>query len=403
MKPKTKRVLLFNPMDPLGEKVGGVEVFLANFVKFAPAHFEIRWIGAKLAGNDRLKVGQWTRLELKGRAVDFMPIVQLKDANHKSRMPLSLRFALRGMLAKVPGFDAAVFNAPEFALPFLRARGRKLLIYHNDIEKQIYARESEVLWSRIPRVYAAYERLVVPRMNHVFSVNRNTIRLLKAKFGVPIDFLPTWADPEVFSPVPAVDPAQFLARVGRPPSASCLKLLFVGRLQVQKNPLFALEAVKAFKAARPGVDVTLLMIGEGNELATVRSEILRHGLERNVYIVPYEPQANLRYFYSAADITVLTSHFEGMPRCLMESLACGTPFVSTDCGESRYIQDGQPIGTIVDGFDAEAFAREVAALAARLSSAGERADLSRRCVSRSRAFQPAAVLAAVYDQIEKSP
>ena len=36
--------------------------------------------------------------------------------------------------------------------------------------------------------------------------------------------------------------------------------------------------------------------------------------------------------YNAADLTVLTSHSEGIPNVLLESISCGTPFVATDVG-----------------------------------------------------------------------
>jgi glycosyltransferase involved in cell wall biosynthesis len=44
------------------------------------------------------------------------------------------------------------------------------------------------------------------------------------------------------------------------------------------------------------------------------------------------PQRQLPDWYRAADLTVLSSHSEGIPNVLRESLACGTPFVATRVG-----------------------------------------------------------------------
>jgi glycosyltransferase involved in cell wall biosynthesis len=44
------------------------------------------------------------------------------------------------------------------------------------------------------------------------------------------------------------------------------------------------------------------------------------------------PHDDLAAWYRAADLTVLSSHSEGVPNVLLESLACGTPFVATAVG-----------------------------------------------------------------------
>ena len=50
-------------------------------------------------------------------------------------------------------------------------------------------------------------------------------------------------------------------------------------------------------------------------------------------------QAELADWYRAADLTVLSSHSEGIPNVLLESLCCGTPFVATRVGGVAEIAD----------------------------------------------------------------
>lgn len=62
--------------------------------------------------------------------------------------------------------------------------------------------------------------------------------------------------------------------------------------------------------------------------ATVRSL----GLDRHVVFAGPRPQAELRQWFAAADLSVLATQSEGWPNVLLESLACGTPVVATRVG-----------------------------------------------------------------------
>ena len=51
-------------------------------------------------------------------------------------------------------------------------------------------------------------------------------------------------------------------------------------------------------------------------------------------------KSELPVYYSAADVTVMPSLSEGLPRTMLESLACGSPFLGTRItGIEDHIQD----------------------------------------------------------------
>lgn len=63
-------------------------------------------------------------------------------------------------------------------------------------------------------------------------------------------------------------------------------------------------------------------------------------LQRNDIIlltVNSVPQEELNYYYSAADILLLTSIHEGSPNVIKEAMACNCPIVSTDVGDVKWI------------------------------------------------------------------
>jgi glycosyltransferase involved in cell wall biosynthesis len=64
-------------------------------------------------------------------------------------------------------------------------------------------------------------------------------------------------------------------------------------------------------------------------------------------------------WYRAADVTALSSHSEGIPNVLRESLACGTPYVSTDVGGISELSD-HPAIRLVPPRDPAALAEALA-------------------------------------------
>jgi glycosyltransferase involved in cell wall biosynthesis len=96
----------------------------------------------------------------------------------------------------------------------------------------------------------------------------------------------------------------------------------VGRLVEQKNHALVIRAI----AEVPGA--TLLVIGDGplrtelQELATVS------GVGERVRFTGYREDA--RSVLGAADVAVLASRWEGLPRVGLEVLAAGVPLVATD-------------------------------------------------------------------------
>ena len=103
-------------------------------------------------------------------------------------------------------------------------------------------------------------------------------------------------------------------------------ILAVGRLAPEKQ--FD-ELIKAFHLLRQrGLVAHLCILGEGAERHTL--EQLRHqlGRDEDVFLpghtMPYAAMARAR-------LCVLSSRFEGLPTVIIEALALGRPFVSTDC------------------------------------------------------------------------
>jgi len=100
-------------------------------------------------------------------------------------------------------------------------------------------------------------------------------------------------------------------------------ILWIGRLERQKDPLLALDVV----AATTGLQLT--MLGEGSLRPAVEQRIKALGLEDRV--VCHGHVAAIEPFLAEADALLITSRYEGGPAVAVEALAQGVPVVSTDC------------------------------------------------------------------------
>lgn len=150
-----------------------------------------------------------------------------------------------------------------------------------------------------------------------------------------------------------VDPESAEAALHRP-----LRLLTVGRIEPEKNPLLLVEALELLGAEESGA-VAATWVGDGK----LRDDLLRVAEERGVGsaltlpgFVPAGPA--LGSYYEAADIFVHIALTEGVPGVLGEAMGHGVPVVATDVGGIRGATRGEA-AILVPPADAIALAAAV--------------------------------------------
>ncbi len=117
-------------------------------------------------------------------------------------------------------------------------------------------------------------------------------------------------DPVYIQPVPA------RSRTGK-------RILWIGRLERQKDPLLALDVIAAAKGLH------LTMLGEGSLLPAMEQRVHALGLQDRVTLQGHV--AAIEPYLADADMLLITSHYEGGPAVAVEALAQGLPVVSADC------------------------------------------------------------------------
>jgi glycosyltransferase involved in cell wall biosynthesis len=123
----------------------------------------------------------------------------------------------------------------------------------------------------------------------------------------------------------------------------------VGSISPRKGQAVLVEAAPAILGAAG--DVVFVAIGDvapGQEAYAeeVKRRIAKLGIEDRFHWCGYRSDAEA--FYSLMDVLVLPSSSEGLPRTVIEALACGVPVVATDVGGVREILLDGHLGDIVE-------------------------------------------------------
>jgi glycosyltransferase involved in cell wall biosynthesis len=128
-------------------------------------------------------------------------------------------------------------------------------------------------------------------------------------------------------------------------------VLFVGRLVEGKCPSDVLEAFEQVQATYP--ETRLFFCGDGPLRTDLEAAAVERGIGEAVEFLSHVPYEEMPAVYSAADLLALGSRTEGVPRTVLEALACETPVVSTDLDQIVPIVEESgatvPVGDI-DGF-----------------------------------------------------
>ncbi len=80
---------------------------------------------------------------------------------------------------------------------------------------------------------------------------------------------------------------------------------------------------------------------EVNWNKTFQNAIIKNNLQDNIIISGEIPYKSLTDYYSAADIVLFPSIFEGFGIPILEALSCGRLLIATDTGEAKYIITNQ--------------------------------------------------------------
>ena len=296
-----------------------------------------------------------------------------------------------GFPVEVAGRRPGVDWQLPLRLARMLARGRAALVHAHQYTPFFYALTARLLYRRPPILFTEHgrwlpdyprrkrivaNRLLLQRRDRVVGVGEAVRQALVVNEGIParrVGVAYNGIDLAAFAK-PA-DRAAVRRELGL--GAADFVLIQVARLVPIKDHATALRAFGQVAARLP--HARLLLVGEGQEEASLRDLINRLGLAASVRLLGL--RSDVARLLPAADVFLLTSLNEGIPLTVIEAMAAGLPVVSTDVGGvAEVVKDGLT-GLLAPAGAADALARHVLRLAA---DPGERGRMGR--AGRERAF-----------------
>ena len=132
-------------------------------------------------------------------------------------------------------------------------------------------------------------------------------------------------------------------------------VLMIAEINKNKNHIQLINAMDILKDKYPNIKV--LCIGDGTLKESVEKQINLKNLQNNIFMLGYRLDVNK--LINISDIGILLSYREGLPRNIMEFMACGRKVIATDIRGCRDLVCNDNVGTLVKVGDYEETARAI--------------------------------------------
>lgn len=388
-------VRVFYQIDPLGPVAGGIDSVIKGLAKYAPDEIEFSIVG--LSSDQALRpVGKWTLVKIGEKKIGFFPVAFNGLAMNKGRIPMSFlltagMFRYWSLVSR--GADILEFHRIEPVLRFIFDRRPKNLFIHTNMDA-IYNRNSDIGWKKAPALFFALERFLLPRFDSVFGVSQSAINSYKIRYEDIRDrfrFIPTWFDPEIFTPVDLIAKTDLRLKVFPSLAISTEHdvIVSVGRLDASKNPILGLNAFAMLVSKRP--QCRMIIVGDGVLRNQMEAEIKKLGLANKVFLVGLKAPREIADILRSADLYLMSSAYEGMPISVLEAIGTGLPVVSTPVGELARVVVAGKNGVLVCEHTAEDLSAAMLTVLA-----GDRISFRENSLRLASDYVPEKVLKLVY-------
>jgi len=238
-----------------------------------------------------------------------------------------------------------------------------LVLMKNRVARDDSEREGDYRLKGEQRILKEADRIIVAT-----PAERSQLEFLYRANSRKLTVIPPGVDLGRFYPIPC-DEARAVIGI---PQAKCMTL-FVGRIEPLKGLETLLRAIAIMwnKGILTDCPHYLAIIGGepdasaehmNAEMARLQALARELGISEIVLFLGKRGQDTLPYYYSAAQVLVMPSHYESFGMVALEAMACGTPVVASQVGGLAYLVQDGVTGYVVPDGNPEALADRLGAL-----------------------------------------
>lgn len=194
--------------------------------------------------------------------------------------------------------------------------------------------------------------------NKIVLIRQDKILLNNLFIKHKICFLPNSVDTTLFTPSNYLISRNEKSLNGL--NDDNILLLYVGRLSSisHKNPKLLFESFKLVASANKKVRLLIIGPSSADLQRLYRVFKVDLSLQRRIFNIENIKNELLPQYYSMSSLLLLTSNHEGTPYVILESLACGTPVITTNVIDEGIIEDGKT-GYVVQSFNPIDYAKSI--------------------------------------------
>jgi glycosyltransferase involved in cell wall biosynthesis len=115
-------------------------------------------------------------------------------------------------------------------------------------------------------------------------------------------------------------------------------IIWVGRYVPGKGVEFLIQSLNELKKENKYFKV--LLIGSGPLKKSIEAMIIKNNLSNHISLIENVSNDDLQNYYNKSKLFVLTSIEEGVPRTILEAMACGLPIVCSNLPQLKTLIEG---------------------------------------------------------------
>ena len=236
------------------------------------------------------------------------------------------------------------------------------------------------------------EKEVINAVDRIVAATQNEKEHLESLYSAPVDkisIIPPGVDTTRFYPIPPDEAKEF---VGVPKDEKML--LYVGRIEPLKGVDILIKAIAQLRRSDVLSECPhyLYIIGgdPDPENARLNKEMQRLqnlckelGVGNMVLFLGKRDQDTLQYYYSAAEIVIMPSHYESFGMVALEAMACGTPVIATQVGGLQHLVQNGKTGFTIPNDDVDSLEESLTML---ICKEDMRREMSENSITYARSY-----------------